>query len=392
VKDEKLSRILRTAPVPGELDAQRRAWAVVRAAYGEREPGRRPLRRLRPVLAFAVVLGLVGAALSPPGRAVGDWIQERIVGEEAEPPARALFRLPAPGRLLVVSDRGPWVVRDDGSSRFLGRYENASWSPSGRYVVVTRRHQVLALEPDGDPRWSVTRPGAIAQARWSLGEGFRVAYREGEMLRVVDGDGTDDRLLARGAASVAVAWRPQRADEYVLAYTDRRGGVHVVDVDTRREIWPAQPRAELRKLLWSADGGQLLAVRQHRLDLLRGRGRLARTIRLADGHVALDAAFAPRGGVWAYTDYNTATNQSKVILSGGQVLIAGAGRLQDLAWSPNGRWLLVGWPDADQWLFLRLGRSDVRKVESVEGVSREFNPGGDGTVRFPRLAGWCCGP
>jgi len=61
MNEQELARTLLTVPVPGELDAQQRAWAVVRAAYAEREHGRRG-RRLRPLLAFAVVLALVGAA------------------------------------------------------------------------------------------------------------------------------------------------------------------------------------------------------------------------------------------------------------------------------------------------------------------------------------------
>lgn len=390
MKEQELGRTLLTAAIPGELEAQRRAWALVRAAYAEREPGRRQLRRLRPLLAFAVVLGLVGAALSPPGRAVGDWIQERIEGKESAEPA--LFRLPAPGPLLVVSDQGPWIVRGDGSSRFLGRYETASWSPNGYFVVVTEAHRVLAVEPDGDPRWEVSRPERVTQARWSTGDGFRVAYRAGKTLRIVAGDGENDRLLARGVAPVAVAWRPQRAGEHVLAYADARDRVHVVDVDARRELWPARPAPGVRQLLWSADGQRLLAVHKDRLDIFRNGARPARTVRLAAGQVALDAAFAPRGRQWAYTAYDPAANQGRVATSNGRTLFTGVGRLEELAWSSDGRWLLVAWPAADQWLFLRLNRSEVGKVVAVEGISREFSPGGDAGVRFPRVAGWCCAP
>ena len=146
---------LLSAPVPDELDAQRRAWGVVKAAYAEREPVRRP-RRLRLLVALAVLAVLVAAALSPPGRAVGDWIRDRVAGQEETEPA--LFRLPAAGQLLVVSEGGPWLVRPDGSKRLLGAYDDASFSPSARFVVATRGRRVVALEPDGDPRWSVTRP------------------------------------------------------------------------------------------------------------------------------------------------------------------------------------------------------------------------------------------
>ena len=103
---------LLSAPVPDELEAQRRTWGVVKTAYAEREPVRRP-RRLRLLVALAVLAALVAAALSPPGRAVGDWLRDRVAGEEETQPA--LVRLPAAGQLLVVSGEGPWLVRPDGS-------------------------------------------------------------------------------------------------------------------------------------------------------------------------------------------------------------------------------------------------------------------------------------
>ena len=66
-------------------------------------------RGLRLLVAVAVLAALVAAALSPPGRAVGGWIRDRVAGEEATEPA--LVRLPTTGRLLVVSEQGPWIVR-----------------------------------------------------------------------------------------------------------------------------------------------------------------------------------------------------------------------------------------------------------------------------------------
>ena len=59
---------LLSTPVPDELEAQRRAWAVVRAAYAERGPVPRRRRRLRLLVAVAAAAALVAAALSPPGR------------------------------------------------------------------------------------------------------------------------------------------------------------------------------------------------------------------------------------------------------------------------------------------------------------------------------------
>ena len=376
---------LLSAPVPDELEAQRRAWAVVRAAYAEREPVRRP-RRLRLLIALAVLAALVAAALSPPGRAVGDWIRDRVAGQDETEPA--LFRLPAAGQLLVVSESGPWLVRPDGSKRLLGAYDDASFSPSARFVVATRGRRVVALEPDGDPRWSVTRPLPVADARWAPSPGFRVAYRAGETLRVVAGDGTGDRLLAERVAAVAPAWQPLEGST-VLAYADAAGRVHVLDADGD-EVWSDDPGAAPAKLVWSSDGRILLVVTnglQH--PLYRPGGRRAGTLRTPAAHAVLDTEFAPGTGRIAYSAFDAKSGRGIVVL-GEERLQRVEGRISDLVFSPDGRWLLAGWPEADQLLFLRL--PGVGRIVAVDDVRREFDPGSPGIGEFPRISGWCCGP
>lgn len=375
---------LLSAPVPDELDAQRRAWGVVKAAYAEREPVRRP-RRLRLLVALAVLAVLVAAALSPPGRAVGDWIRDRVAGKEETEPA--LFRLPAAGQLLVVSEGGPWLVRPDGSKRLLGAYDDASFSPSARFVVATRGRRVVALEPDGDPRWSVTRPDPVADARWAPSPGFRVAYRAGDTLRVVAGDGTGDRLLAENVAPVAPAWQPREGGT-MLAYADAAGRVHVADADGD-ELWSADPGAAPAKLVWSTDGGILLVVTNGlRHPLYRQGGRRAGTLRTPAAHAVLDAEFVPGTRRIAYSAFD-AENRRGIVVLGEERLQRVEGRISDLTFSPDGRWLLAGWPEADQFLFLRL--PGVGRIVAVDDVRREFDPGSPGIGEFPRVSGWCCG-
>jgi hypothetical protein len=374
---------LLSAPVPDELDAQRRAWGVVKAAYTEREPVPRP-RRVRLLVALAVLAALVAAALSPPGRAVGDWIRDRVAGtEETEP---ALFRLPAAGPLLVVSEGGPWVVRPDGSKRLLGAYDEASFSPSARFVVATRGRRVVALEPDGDPRWSVTRPRPVADARWAPSPGFRVAYREEDTLRVVAGDGTGDRLLAENIAEVAPAWQPVEGRN-VLAYADVAGRVHVADSEGE-ERWSAEPGAPPAKLVWSSDGRFLLVVTTGARHPFFGQGgRRAGVLRTPPAHTVLDAEFEPGTRRVAYSAFEGESARGIVVL-GEERLQRVEGRISDLQFSPDGRWLLAGWPEADQFLFLRL--PGVQRIVAVEDVRREFDPGSPGIGEFPRIGGWCC--
>lgn len=383
-------------PLPDEADAQRRTWEIVRAAYAEREPLPRRRRLLRPVLALAVVAAVVAAALSPPGRAVGGWIHDRVAGEpNAEP---ALVRLPAPGMLLVTSERGAWIVRADGSKRLLGAYGGASFSPRGLFVVATAGHRVVATELDGDPRWSLARPGRVANARWAPTPGFRIAYREGETLRVVDGDGTGDRLLARDVAPIAPAWLP-RAGRTVLAYARADGVVRVVSVDSGEKLFRTPPTRGVREILWTPEG-RLAVLTKTELVVFRRDGRPFGTPgRVGEGHELLGAVFVPGGDV-VYADYGADARKTTLVrtgcvdggacrLIGPREIYTGPGHLQDLVVSPDGRWLLAGWPEADQLLFLRLAPGP--RIRAVENVRREFDPGGTGGGEFPRVTEWCCG-
>jgi hypothetical protein len=87
----------------------------------------------------------------------------------------------------------------------LGRYQSGTWSPNGRFVAVTRDNVLYAVEPGtGTVRWPLVRNAPLADVRWAPKDGFRIAYREGTDLRVVDGlhlgvehvhDGLESSLL-----------------------------------------------------------------------------------------------------------------------------------------------------------------------------------------------------
>jgi hypothetical protein len=72
-----------------------------------------------------------------------------------------------------------------------------------------------------------------------------------------------------------------------------------------------------------------------------------------------------------------------------QSIFRGAGAFNQLAWSPNGRWLLVPWPLADQLVFVRVGRPPRIVTESE--ITSYFSPSAPGGV-FPTISGWCCSP
>jgi WD40 repeat protein len=395
--DRELRTLLAAAPVPDEGDAEERAWNVVHAAFQEREPEHRPVRRLRlrPLVAVAAVAALVAAALSPAGRDAIDSIRDRVSGDD-EPPV-TLTRLPAAGPLLVVSESGPWVVRADGSKRLLGSYEDASWSPRGKFVVVTDGPRITAVEPDSDPRWQLTRPEMVADARWSPFPGFRIAYRAGSTLRTIEGDGTDDGLLARRVAAVPPAWRPRPEGQYVLAFATGGGIVRVADVEARRELWRVSTSGRVVKLAWSEDGRQLLVATRRILSLYTAPGRLVRRIAVPRSTSVTATAFRPGTTEIAYAVVSETNAVSRVLLAttgdDARTVFNGSGGLTELEWSPNGRWLLIAWPDADQWVFLRRPGADrpgEQKLVTVAGIRSEFEPGSVGVGSFPRVTGWCC--
>jgi hypothetical protein len=55
--------------------------------------------------------------------------------------------------------------------------------------------------------------------------------------------------------------------------------------------------------------------------------------------------------------------------------------------SPDGRWILLPWPQADQWLFVPV---DGGRIRAVADISAQLDPDRRGNAAFPRVAGWCC--
>jgi dipeptidyl aminopeptidase/acylaminoacyl peptidase len=330
-------------------------------------------------VAFAAAV--VAAALSPPGLAVLDSIRDAVRGDQSRV---ELLSLPAEGRLLVNSPSGAWVVQQDGSKRLLSGYLDATWSPRGLYIAAARGNELVAMEPNGRIHWTVPRPRPIAVPQWSY-EGFRIAYLSGPSLRVVNGDSTDDRLIARRVNVTpvpALAWRPQTHE---LAYVNNRNQLVLLDVDRRRIRW-RRPAAGIEQLLWSDDGARLLAVNPSRLRMYSAGGRVVWREDPSESKVVA-AAFIRRSH--AFAEIRTDGAQSSIHISGpgrfgGRPLFSGAGDFVGLAWSPDGRWLLVDWRSADQWIFIR--STAVRRI-AVRNIGRTFESGPE---HYATIAGWCC--
>jgi hypothetical protein len=367
------------------MKAEERAWEVVRRAFEERQPAA-PRHGLRTtVLLSLALLAIVvaAAAVSPAGHAVFERVRRAVGVENASP---TLGSLPAPGKLLVVSAEqgGTWIVSADGAKRRIGDWADAAWSPHGLYVVAASREGVTALAPDGTVRWTLPRPDVA----WPVWEGTRldtrIAYLSRGRLRVVAGDGTGDRLLDAAAAPEPPAWDPARLG--VLAY-ERAGSVLLREADSGRVLWRA-PLERVGKLVWSSDGARLAVVAPHRIVVLDAAGRRVREVRSPTDEL-VDAAFRPGTHTLAVERRLASRSEVETVEvdhpGRSRLLFAGPGIFGDVVWSPNGRWLLVDWPAADQWVFLH--GSTVRAVSRID---RQF-PRRDGQKAMLELAGrWCC--
>jgi hypothetical protein len=399
VSDDRIRTALRSVDVPADEEAASRSWEVVRGAFESREPVHWARRHRRPLIAAAAACALLAAvlvaALTPPGQAVVDRFRDAVGKTSSKP---ALAHLPAPGRLLVLSQAGPWVVHEDGSKRLLGDYSDASWSPRGLYVVATDGPHLVALDPEsGEARWSLTRGGSVRSPRWSGGGlDTRIAYRVGSTLHVVAGDGSPDVVLARDIAPVAPAWRP---DSHVVAYAGADGRVRVVDADLGHVLWRTDRIEGITRLSFSPDG-HLIVFAGGNAGLYGRHGliRLAASD-LPEAHVVLDAVPLEEGKV-LYADYDRRADSTALVIGhcfapgpctlvGPIQVFRGPGRIDNLTLSPDGKWLVAGWPGADEFLFFHLPR--FHQLEPVANVRREFAPGGAEEGAFPMIAGWAPG-
>jgi dipeptidyl aminopeptidase/acylaminoacyl peptidase len=110
------------------------------------------------------------------------------------------------------------------------------------------------------------------------------------------------------------------------------------------------------------------------------------------------AEISPNGRTIALSRFDVPANRSEVYLlrvasrgwQARRVFGPGEGRFDSVRWSPDGRWLLVTWRDANQWLFLHA--APLKGLRAVSSIGRAFEPDRSGAARFPAAGGWCCGP
>ena len=180
-------------------------------------------------------------------------------------------------------------------------------------MIATQGRRLVALDPEsGEPRWSLSRTEPVSDPRWSGGGlDTRIAYRAGESLHVVAGDGSPDAVVADGVAPLAPAWMP---DSHVLAYADAASHLHVVDTDSRRQLWRTEPVKGVRELAFFGDR---LAVSTESRVIVFHRGKETPFLRVPEGHGRVRPCSGSRGSASpsAKTSRGLARTQAATSLS-----------------------------------------------------------------------------
>ena len=366
-----------TFEAPAEQEAAERAWAVVREAYETRELVRWPRRHARPLVAGALVAAVIAAVLSPPGRSVVHSLRDGCGDREGR--ACAVLRA-LPGS--AAGEKQEWPLA----------------CPRGRLEAQPRplrRRRVLAARP-------LHRRDASEPARRARPEGRRAldARPPGPTLPGLDrdADGYAHRLPLERPPSRRGRRRDRRprtgassgSRAGLAARAPSRAGLRA-QAQARSRSWTPTPgpccggsaaREPVRKLQWSGDGRLLLVFAPHATRVYDLRGRVVAADDPSDATFDVDATFVPPAhAVVAIRAEGLGSSVFSIV--SGRTLFRGTGTFSQLTFSPNGRWLLVSWPTANQWVFVRTGRH--RKIVGASRISVQF--GG-----FPRVEGWCCAP
>jgi hypothetical protein len=254
-----------------EISARARAAAL--DALG---PSRRRSRGGLVLVAFAVAfaVGAGAAALAATGN-----LHVRI-GARAKTvrPVTTLLAVPPGSHGVAVVAGGKLWLATRGGLRIEGMPVSAAeLSPRALYAVVGIGSSLVTLAPGNRRPWVHQTGGRVVGAAWSP-DGLKIAYvvarRGGDELRLIEGDGSPDRLLVRPVRPVRPSWR---ADSLAVAYVDARGRGAVFDLSSgrRRTFDTRRCGGVAREVAYDRRAPALAVVSEHGVAVVRRWNRPA---------------------------------------------------------------------------------------------------------------------
>jgi hypothetical protein len=225
--EQRLEAALGPLPKPTrEASARARAGAL---AVLPQDAARSRFRLAIAAAAVAFALGAGAAALAATGN-----LHVKLgspAKHERSIPAR--LSVPAGTHGIAVVAGGRLWLATTGGLRIEGLPVSAAeLSPRALYAVVGIGSSLVALAPGGRRAWVHPTSGRVLGAAWSpdgLKIAYLVAHPGGDELRMIEGDGSPDRLLAHGVRPVRPSWR---GDSLAVAYVDGRGRAASFDLRT----------------------------------------------------------------------------------------------------------------------------------------------------------------
>jgi hypothetical protein len=279
-------------------EASARARAAALAALG---PSHRRSRGglLLVAVAVAFVVGAGAAALAATGNlhvrlGARPQIVRSVPRQLSVPVDSHGIAVVAGGKLWLATQRG---LRIEGMP-----VSAAELSPRALYAVVGIGSSLVALAPGSRRAWVHQTDGQVTSAAWSP-DGLKIAYvvahRGGDELRLIEGDGSPDRLLVRRVRPVRPSWR---ADSLAVAYVDARGRAAVFYLSTglRRTFDTRRCGGAASGVAYDRRAPALAVVSVHGIAVVRRWNRPASC-------ATLDVSASPFAAGW---------------LRGGQVLLA----------------------------------------------------------------------
>ena len=286
-------------------------------------------------------------------------VRAAFAEREPQPQRRSWTPLAAIAIALVVvagllSAPGRAVLDDIREVVGVEKAEPALFSlPAPGRLLVTADSGAWVVDQDGSKRLL----GSYREASWSPFGRFVVASRHNELVALTP-DGDVRWSLARPNVRFP-RWGGTETDTRI-AYLSQ-GQLRVVGGDGKGDRL-IDPQAATEAPVWKRGRGNRLAY-----------ARTDGSVRVVDVDTrkVLD-----RDAPQALEEPSSAP---KVLLR-----TIGSGRFDQPVLSPDGRWLAVGSPDADQFVFLGVGRQQIRAVSNVSAQFRSRS--------FPTISGWCCAP